>query len=493
MTSLNMTSLPTASPTPLYQRLATHYRGAIDAGSLMPGDRMPSLRVLMRQHDVSLSTALQLSRHLESEGWLEARPRSGYFVRRPKRSQIAMCAEPPMKAMPDPAQFVGVHARVSDFVARGRQHPVKINLSAARCAPELYPAEALRQAAMRVLRTHPNLLVSATSARGNPHFREVLAKRALNLGLTLSPDDVQITNGCIEALNLALRAVAQPGDTVAVESPTFYGLLQALETLGLRALEIPTSPRTGISIDALELALQTYPGIKAVVVVPHLQNPLGSIMPDSHKQRLVALCEASSVALIEDDTYSDLVNSTLTGDTPLRAMKSWDTTGNVIYCASLHKILAPGLRVGWMSAGRWRARVEMLKFAQTRGNEELTQLAAADYIASPAYDRHLRRLRGLLAAQREKTAEAIASSFPAGTRLNVPNGGLALWVELPDQLNSARVFDAALKEQILIAPGSIFTNSQRFDSYLRLNCGWPHTEDVARAFNRLGEIVSALA
>lgn len=230
--------------------------------------------------------------------------------------------------------------------------------------------------------------------------------------------------------------------------------------MGLRALEIPTSPRTGISIDALELALQTYPGIKAVVVVPHLQNPLGSIMPDGHKQRLVALCEASSVALIEDDTYSDLVNSTLTGDTPLRAMKSWDTTGNVIYCASLHKILAPGLRVGWMSAGRWRARVEMLKFAQTRGNEELTQLAAADYIASPAYDRHLRRMRGLLAAQREKTAEAIASSFPAGTRLNVPNGGLALWVELPDQLNSARVFDAALKEQILIAPGSIFTNSQ---------------------------------
>jgi DNA-binding transcriptional MocR family regulator len=486
---MNVAATQTA---PLYQRLATHYRSAIDAGSLMPGDRMPSLRVLMRQHDVSLSTALQLSRHLENEGWLEARPRSGYFVRRPKRSTMASVAEPPMRAMPDPAQFVGIHARVSDFVARGRRHPVKINLSAARCAPELYPAQALRQAAMRVLRTRPNLLVSATSARGNAHFREVLAKRALGLGLTLSPDDVQITNGCIEALNLALRAVAQPGDTIAVESPTFYGLLQVLETLGLRALEIPTSPQTGISIDALELALQTYPGIKAVVVVPHLQNPLGSIMPDSHKQRLVALCDTSGVALIEDDTYSDLVNSTLTGDKPLRAIKSWDTTGNVIYCASLHKILAPGLRVGWMSAGRWRARVEMLKFAQTRGNEELIQLATADYIASPAYDRHLRRLRSLLAAQRDKTAEAIASSFPAGTRLNVPNGGLALWVELPDQLNSAQVFDAALKEQILIAPGSIFSNSNRFNTYLRLNCGWPFTPEIEQAFKRLGAIVSGL-
>jgi DNA-binding transcriptional MocR family regulator len=493
MTVLNITSpSPDPPPAPLYQRLATHYRGAIDAGSLAPGDRMPSLRMLMRQHDVSLSTALQLSRHLESEGWLEARPRSGYFVRRPKRSTMATVAEPSMKTMPDPAQFVGIHARVSDFVARGRQHPVKINLSAARCAPELYPAEALRQATMRVLRTRPNLLVTATSARGNAHFREVLAKRALNLGLALSPDDVQVTSGCIEALNLALRAVAQPGDTIAVESPTFYGLLQVLESLGLRALEIPTSPQTGISLDALELALQTYPGIKAVVVVPHLQNPLGSIMPDSNKQRLVSLCAQSDVAVIEDDTYSDLVNSTLTGDKPLRAMKSWDTTGNVIYCASLHKVLAPGLRVGWMSAGRWRARVEMLKFAQTRGNEELIQLATADYIASPAYDRHLRRLRSLLAAQREKSAEAIASSFPAGTRLNVPNGGLALWVELPQQLSSARVFDAALKEQILIAPGSIFSNSTRFDSYLRLNCGWRFTPEIEQAFKRLGQIVGRL-
>lgn len=378
---------------PLYQRLAAHYRGAIHAGSLVPGDRMPSLRGLMRQHDISLSTAMQLSRHLESEGWLEARPRSGYFVRRPLRSTLAAVTEPRMNVTPDPAQYVGIHARVSDFIARGRLHLVKTNLAVARCAPDLYPAEALKQAAMRVLRKRPQLLVSASSPRGNPEFRAVLAKRALALalGMTLSPDDVQITNGCMEALNLALRAVAQPGDTIAVESPTFYGLLQVLETLGLRALEIPTSAQSGISIDALEMALQTYTQIKAVVVVPHLQNPLGSIMPDTHKQRLVALCDAHSVALIEDDTYSELVSERTRGEAPLRAMKSWDTTGNVIYCASLHKILAPGLRLGWMAAGRWQARVEMLKFTQSRSNEELSQLAAADYIASPAYDRHLKK------------------------------------------------------------------------------------------------------
>lgn len=495
MDTSNPPKHPSAQPLqtpPLYQRLASHYRSAIHAGSLVPGDRMPSLRGLMRQHDISLSTAMQLSRHLESEGWLEARPRSGYFVRRPLRSTLAQVSEPRMDVTPDPAQYVGIHARVSDFVSRGRLHLVKTNLAVARCAPELYPGDALKQATLRVLRRHPNLLVSASSPRGNPVFRAVLAKRALELGMTLSPDQVQITNGCIEALNLALRAVARPGDTIAVESPTFYGLLQVLESLGLRALEIPTSPQTGISIDALELALQTYDNIKAVVVVPHLQNPLGSIMPDTHKQRLVQLCEDNAVTLIEDDTYSELVSERTRGDAPLRAMKSWDKTGNVIYCASLHKILAPGMRLGWIVAGRWQPRVEMLRFTQTRSNEELSQLAAADFIASPAYDRHLRRLRSTLQVQRGETAEAIARYFPSGTRLTVPDGGLSLWVELPEKLSSKRVFDAALQEQILVTPGLMFSNSLRFDPYLRINCGWPHNQDVEQALQRLGQIVERL-
>ncbi len=486
------TSQTPSQATPIYQRLAAHYRGAIQAGSLVAGDRMPSLRSLMRQHEISLSTAMQFSRHLEDEGWLEARPRSGYFVRHPLRNTLATVSEQRMDVTPDPAQFVGIHARVSDFIARGRLHMVKTNLAVARCAPELYPAEALKLATMRVLRTRPNILVTATSPRGNPELRAALAKRALGVGVTLSPEQVQVTNGCIEALNLALRAVAQPGDTIAVESPTFYGLLQVLEALGLRALEIPTSAQTGISLDALEMAMQTYGNIKAVVVVPHLQNPLGSIMPDAHKQGLVQLCERHGVALVEDDSYSELVGERGRSDTPPRALKSWDASGNVIYCASLHKILAPGIRIGWMAPGRWQARVEMLKFTQTRSNEELSQLAVADYIGSPAYDRHLRRLRSALHIQREKTAQAIASYFPTGTRLNVPNGGISLWVELPNQLSSRDVFDAALKQQILVTPGQMFSNSLRFDAYLRVNCGWPHSQEVEQALRRLGQIVTGL-
>jgi DNA-binding transcriptional MocR family regulator len=469
---------------PLYRRLAGHYREAIESGTLVQGDRFPSVRTLMSRHEVSLSTALQLCRQLESDGWLEARPRSGNFVRQPRRLAVRPLAEPVPGEALDPAQYVGIHARVSEFIARGRQSPVKVNFSSARSAPSLYPGEALKNAATRALRRDPELLVRPAPNHGNANFRGLLAKRAMANGMLLAPEEILVTQGCIEALNLALRAITQPGDIVAVESPTFYGLLQVLETLGLRALEIPTSPLSGISIEALELAVLSAEPIKAMVVVPHLQNPLGSIMPDSHKARLVDFCSTHAIPLIEDDTYSALTND----DAPLKALKAWDRDGNVIHCASLHKILAPGLRLGWMNAGRWQSRVEMLKYAQSRYNEELAQLAAADFMASSAYDRHLRRLRASLKAQRARTAEAIASYFPAGTRLTDPAGGLALWVELPDGLSSRALFDAALAEGIFIAPGLMFSNSNRFDGFIRLNCGAPYTPAIDSALQRLGEL-----
>ncbi|MDP9877231.1 DNA-binding transcriptional MocR family regulator [Variovorax boronicumulans] len=470
---------------PLYRQLAAHYVDAIHAGSLKAGDKLPSLRSLMRLHDISLSTALQVCRAMESEGWVEARDRSGYFVRRPQRLAIAAMEEPVSDLPPDPAQFVNMRTRMANFMARGRLNDVKLNFAISRAAPELYPAEALRNAMTRALRQRPDLLTTASSQKGHEQFRQVVAQRNLRVGMTVAPDDVLVTNGCIEALNLALRAIAKPGDTVAVESPTFYGLLQVLESLGLRGLEIPTSPQTGISLEALDLAIHTYDDIKAVVVVPHLQNPIGSVMPDAHKQRLVQLCESHGIALVEDDTYSDLVET----EVPPRAIKSWDRTGNVVYCASLHKVLAPGLRLGWITAGRWHAQVEMLKYAQTRNNEALAQIAAGEIIASGGYDRHLRRLRERLHTQRDQTADAIARYFPAGTRLNLPRGGFQLWVELPERLSSVAVFEAALREHMLVAPGAQFSNASRFDHYLRINCGWPFSEAVDAGLRRLGRIV----
>jgi len=488
LAAMSVTELTSPPAQPLYRTLADHYLGAIRSGVLAPGERMPSVRMLMRTHAVSLSTALQVCRHLETEGWLEARERSGYFVRQPRRALLAPVGEPDV-GTPDPAAYVGVHARISAIVARGQQANVHIDLSGASGDAALYPSAALNRIAAQVLRQHPLLLTQAVIPNGHPELQTAVARRMLDIGIQLAPDDVVITHGCIEAVNLALRAVAQPGDTVAVESPTYYGLLQVLESLGLRAVEIPTSPRTGMSLEALQMAVQAYGNIRAVVVVPNLQNPLGSIMPDTAKRRMAAFCEAHDIALIEDDTYSPLADS----PTPLKAIKAWDRTGNVIYCASLRKTFAPGLRLGWMAAGRWHERVQMLKFAQSRPNDSWPQVLAGRFIASGAYDRHLRTLRQTLRKQREAMAESIAACFPAGTRLSVPSGGVAMWVELPTNVSSVALFDAALARGIRIAPGTMFSNLNRFDHYFRICFGLPPSANLEAALATLGRLTQELA
>lgn len=474
---------------PLYHQLATRYRRAIDDGALTPGDRMPSVRQLMERHGVSLSTALQACRELEREGLLEARPRSGYFVRRrPQPARAAPIAEPEAR-LPDPAQYVGIHQRISAILARSRQHAVRVSLAGLSAASDLYPVAALNAATTRALRRHPQLYGRTPEAEGHPELRAALARHALLSQINLAPEDIVVTHGCTEALHLALRAVAGPGDVIAVESPTYYGLLQILEGLGMRALEIPCSPHSGISLEALELAAQTYDSIKAVVVVPTLQNPLGSIMPDANKAALVRWCETRGIVLIEDDCFSALAD----GETRPAAAKSWDQSGNVIYCASLHKFLAPGMRLGWIAAGRWTARVAMLKFSQSRPNGVLAQLAVADFMGSGAFARHLRRLRDQLRIQREWMAEAIAGGFPAGTRLSTPAGGMHLWVELPAGIDSETLFELALRQGIHVAPGVMFSNSNRFDHFLRVNCGAPRSALLEDALRRLAAVTNGLA
>ncbi|WP_323117902.1 aminotransferase-like domain-containing protein [Burkholderia alba] len=470
---------------PLYERLAEHYRRIIAAGTLVPGDRMPSVRALMDQHDVSLSTALQTFRRLEDTGWLTAKPRSGYFVRRPAAAKLAALHEPEVPALPPEAHYVGLHERVSRVIELGHAHPGALNLGGATATAALYPSARLQALAIRTLRQRPTLLTEAGQDAGAIEYRQAAARRALSFGVAVSPDEVLATSGGVDAVNLALRAVARPGDTIAIESPAFFGLLQILESLGLRALEIPASPTTGLSLEALEIALSAYDTIKALVVVPNLQNPLGSIMPDERKAALVKLCARHGVAIIEDDPYRELVDEA----DAARPIKAWDRDGGVIYCPSFNKVLAPGMRLGWMAAGRWHARARMLKFAQSRHNEALPQAVAADFLGSGAFDRHLRQLRERLRVQREQTVDAIARHFPDETRLNAPPGGLLLWVALPEGARSEALFHAALAEGIRVAPGAIFSNSDRFDAFVRLSCPRPFDQTMDAAFRTLGRLV----
>jgi DNA-binding transcriptional MocR family regulator len=476
----------------LYRTVAAGYRQAIAQGALPADSRMPSVRELMRRHGVSLSTGLQALRLLEDEGLLQARPRRGYFVRDVSAGRLPAAREPELLAplAPDPAEFAGINQRISVILDKGRRAgPLRVDLGSAMPAPELFDAAALNRLASALLREQPDILVQGPSApTTHPDFQAAMARYALTFGMNVAPGDVLATSGNSEAVNLALEAVAGPGDMVAVESPTFFGLLQAIEAQGLRTLEIPSSPTTGISLEALDLAVRSQPRLRAVVVVPHLQMPQGSVMPDAHKQRLVDFCAEHDLALVEDDIYREFV------ETPrlLRPMKTWDATGHVIYCASLSKSFAPGLRQGWMSAGRWHARAQMLKFARTRNMQTWSQLLAARSIAAPGYERHLQRLRGRLREQREQAAHAIQRHFPAGTRLSLPPGGLSLWLEMPPGVSTTRLYDQALARGIRIAPGAMFSNTGRYDRFMRLSCGLPFTAVVEEAYRELGMLAARM-
>ena len=325
---------------------------------------------------------------------------------------------------------------------------------------------------------------------GSEALRRQVAKRSLEWGSTIAPDEIITTCGGTEALALALRAVTKSGDTVAVESPTYFGVLQVIESLGMKALEIPTHPREGISLEALSLACERE-RVKACLLMCNVSNPLGSVMPDIAKKRLVQMLAGHGIPLIEDLVYGDLYFAR----TPPRAAKAYDKQGMVMLCSSFSKTLAPGFRVGWVAPGRYCAQVEKLKFVSSVGNPELLQLTVAEFLENGGYDHQLRSLRRAFADRIGRTQRAVCEHFPAGTRVTSPAGGFVLWVELPKGVNasvdSLALYEAAMREGISIAPGPMFSASDRYRNCIRLNCGCAWTPAIERALARLGQLAKA--
>jgi DNA-binding transcriptional MocR family regulator len=467
--------------TVLYESVARDISALVAAGTLLPGDRVPSVRHLSRQKRVSISTVLQAYQVLENQGVIEARPQSGYYVRPPLR----LAAEPAISNPPNAPKPVGVHELVSRVLAAGHD-PRVVKLGAAFPGPELMPAARLQRMLAATARRHPDALTTYAVPPGRIELRRQIARLALDWGCNFAADDVIVTTGCMEALNLCLRAVAKAGAIVALESPTYFGLLQIIESLGMRALEIPTHPRTGISLEALALACDRE-DVKACLVMSTVSNPLGSIMPDAAKKRLVQMCAKRGIPLIEDLVYGDIHFGTAAP----RSLKAYDRHGTVMTCSSFSKTLAPGFRVGWTAPGRYRERVEQLKFVSSVGNPELLQLTVAEFLANGGYGRQLRSLRRALESRIEAARRAVFEHFPAGSRTTRPAGGFVLWVELPEGADSLALYDSAMDERISIAPGPMFSASDRYRNCIRLNCGCAWTPQVERAVARVGELAKA--
>jgi DNA-binding transcriptional MocR family regulator len=295
-----------------------------------------------------------------------------------------------------------------------------------------------------------------------------------------------VTIGCTEALNLSLRAVTKPGDTVALESPAYFGFLQIIQSLNLKVLEVPTDPRTGICLDAMRDALEHH-DVKAVLVMPSYQNPLGSCMPDEKKEQLYRLLAEFDVPAVEDDIYGDLHF----GERRPKPLKAWDTDGRVLLCSSFGKTLAPSLRVGWCAPGRYLERVRRLKFTNTLGSPVVLQKTVSDFLRNGGYDHHLRSLRRAYQNQLHLFSQAVLRHFPEGTRLSRPQGGFILWIELPPGVDTLRLHRDAWKHRINIAPGALFSVKDRYRNCLRLNCGLPWNEAIESAVRTIGELARA--
>jgi DNA-binding transcriptional MocR family regulator len=465
-----------------YEELADLVSDLVRRGTLQPGSRAPSLRTISRQQRTSLTTALQAYRMLEDRGVLQARPQSGFYVAQPPASL-------PVPAMTRPStRPTGVAA--SHLMLQLFQHasdPRYVPLGCAIPSPQLLASGKLDRLLARTARLQGVQRNTYTEPRGERALRIEIARRALRWGHALSPDDIAITCGCTEALSLALNAVTQPGDTVAIESPTYFGLLQVLRALNLKALELPTDARTGIDIDALASALRSR-RVNACVLASSYNNPLGCTMPEERKLAALRLLAQHHVPLIEDDVYGDIHF----GDERPRPFASLDRRENAIYCGSFSKTLAPGYRIGWVATARHMQRVLESKFVSTLCAPALPQTAFAAFLSSGGYDHHLRRIRRVFADTLRCMAAEIERSFPAGTKVSQPAGGFVLWLELPNRANTTALFSQALDKGICFAPGVIFSANGEHSHCLRLSGGYGWSARIEKGVRALGALARAV-
>src|SRR6185436_14377724 len=338
----------------LYMQVATGLEKMIAEDVLKIGDKLPSVRVLSDEYGISMGTAFQAYYHLEGKGLIESRPKSGYYVRFNHRRFPEM----PKISQPDTLSHDVTVKEMINSIYSDIASPIDKVINFALAVPDisLLPAAKINKSVMHALRNNKDHCINYGHPQGNIELRKQIAKLAFNWGGKIKPDDVVVTSGCLEAITMCLRAVTEPGDTVAVETPTYFGIYQAIESLGLKVVEIATDPATGVDINHLEKAIKKFP-IKACVFVPNYNNPLGSCMPDENKKKLVDLVSLHNIPLIEDDIYGELYF----GKTRPKTCKSFDKKGLVMHCSSLSKSLAPGYRIGWAIPGKFIEEVKQIK------------------------------------------------------------------------------------------------------------------------------------
>ena len=456
----------------------------IESGTLRPGDRLPSLRRMGERVGVSVPTVRQAYVELERLRRVEARPKSGYYVRHVKRNDLVDPTGDP-GARPVSCSCRTLMERVYD----GINHPDLVPLGIANPSMARPAAKSLHRAMKRVMARAEERSLGYATTIGEPTLRRQIAYRYLDtLGVNVEPDEICITNGGQEALLLALSSVAAAGDVIAVEAPAYHGVLELIDSLGMLAIEVRTCPEEGVMMSALEETLSRHP-VKACVFSTTIGNPLGVTMPDADRKRLIELIEEYDVALIEDDVYGEL---RFDGVRPMAA-QFLESNARILTCGSFSKSAAPGYRIGWIVAGDMIETIERLKRAYSCSSGLLQQLTMAEFMASGDYERHLKNLRPELKCNADRLSALVAENFPPETRTSKPDGGAVLWLELPENVDAETLFDNAIQAGISTLPGNLSSPRGAYGNFFRLSFGHPWCEATEDAVRWLGAEVHRMA
>ncbi|SDI34826.1 aminotransferase-like domain-containing protein [Pseudomonas panipatensis] len=465
-----------------YARLAATLGQRIEQGLYRPGDRLPSVRALSEEHGVSISTVQQAYRVLEDAGLVEPRPKSGFFV--PEQRRV-----PALPAMTRPAQRPVDISQWDQVLEQVRTSPGDNLIQLGRGTPDISSPslKPLLRAMANAARRSDLRALGYEGIQGSLPLREQIARLMLDSGCRVPPSEIIVTTGCQEALAITLRAICQPGDIVAIDSPSFHGAMQALKAHGLKALEIPTDPVNGVSLEALELAMEQWP-VKLIMLTPNCNNPLGYIMPDTRKRALLSLAQRYDVPILEDDVYGELAYAY---PRP-RSIKSFDSDDRVLLASSFSKTVAPGLRTGWVVPGRYLERILHLKYIASGTCAPQPQMALAEFVGGGHYEPHIRRMRAQYQRHRDLMSDWVSRYFPDGTRASRPQGGFMLWVELDPRFDSVRLNQALRPECVQVAAGSIFSASGKYRNCLRMNYSSPELPRIEEAVRRVGAAATRL-
>ncbi len=463
-----------------YKLIADQIIQDIKTNKLSLGQRLPSLRQLRKQQGISMTTALNSYRSLEERGWIVTSPKSGFFVSTPfDASDI-----PRLPQFLSSAKGISLEGQYSSLQAECVDGPFGIS----RLNPEYVPLTTLKRSIKRITQRGDDLLQSYANPQGLSSLRNAIAEHFGAQGFSLAENELCITSGCMDAIRISLLATSKPGDAIAVSSPCFDGLLDLLRSMQRQVVEIPCTS-DGVDIQQLEAQFANDQVAAALFSSSHM-NPHGISLSVEQKRSLAELANRYRMPIIEDDVYGELG---FDNSFPL-PIKHWDENGYVLWCSSISKTLASGLRIGWCSAGRYLNTCRSICVTESLGKNGLMQASLADFIAAGHYKRHLQSITRKILANTVAYRQLLLDRLPQGSAISAPRGGLVLWVQVP-RLDDARLRELAAAAKLDLRLGGQFTSRRFYRDCFRINAGWgldqmhDETRNIEQALIELAEIV----